>query len=73
MVPAETLAELYKGRWEIELFFKWIKQNLRIKKFIGRSENAVKLQIVIALIAYVLLGLYKQQFKVKLSLHQLVI
>ena len=52
---AEEIAELYKQRWQIELFFKWIKQNLEIKKFIGRSENAVKTQICIALIAYLVL------------------
>ena len=52
---AEEVAELYKQRWQIELFFKWIKQNLNIKKFIGRSENAVKTQICIALIAYLLI------------------
>lgn len=54
------IAELYKQRWQIELFFKWIKQNLKIKKFIGRSENAVKTQICIALISYVLLHLMNE-------------
>jgi IS4 transposase len=53
--PAETIAELYKTRWQIELFFKWIKQNLKIKRFLGSSENAVRLQIVTALIAYLLI------------------
>jgi len=52
---AEHIAELYKRRWQIELFFKWIKQNLKIKRFLGTSENAVKLQIITALIAYLLL------------------
>jgi putative transposase len=58
-VSAETIAELYKARWEIELFFKWIKQNLRLKKFLGKSENAVKIQITTAIIAYLLVQLYK--------------
>lgn len=58
-VPAEIIAELYKARWEIELFFKWIKQNLKLKKFLGKSENAVKIQIATALIAYLLVQLYK--------------
>lgn len=58
-LPAESIARLYKDRWAIELFFKWIKQNLKIKKFLGRSESAVKIQLITALIAYVLLQLYK--------------
>ena len=52
------IAELYKQRWQIELFFKWIKQNLKIKKFLGRSENAIKTQICIALISFILLRNY---------------
>ena len=55
--PAARIAALYKERWQIELVFRWIKQNLKIKRFIGRSENAVKLQIYAALIAYVLVRL----------------
>jgi Transposase DDE domain/Domain of unknown function (DUF4372) len=58
-VSPEIIAELYKARWEIELFFKWIKQNLKLKKFLGKSENAVKIQIATAIIAYVLVQLYK--------------
>jgi hypothetical protein len=54
---AEEIAELYKRRWEIELFFRWIKQNLKIKKFLGTSENAIRIQIAVALIAYLLLRL----------------
>jgi putative transposase len=57
--PAETIAELYKARWEVELFFKWIKQNLKLKKFLGKSENAVKIQIATAIIAYLLVYLFK--------------
>ena len=53
--PAEVIAYIYKKRWEIELFFKWIKQNLKIKTFLGTSENAVKTQIWVAMIYYLLL------------------
>src|SRR5215208_1442838 len=53
--PAEEIADLYKQRWQIELFFRWIKQTLRIKRFIGVSENAVRIQIAVALIAFLLL------------------
>lgn len=60
-ISAEIIAELYKARWEIELFFKWIKQNLKLKKFLGKSENAVKIQIATAMIAYLLVQLYKNQ------------
>lgn len=63
---AEEIAELYKQRWQIELFFKWIKQNLEIKKFIGRSENAVKTQICVALIAYLVI-LEAEELKATLS------
>jgi len=55
----ENVAALYKARWEIELFFKWIKQNLKLKKFLGRSANAVKIQIATALISYLLVQLFK--------------
>lgn len=57
---AAEVAECYKARWQIELFFKWIKQNLRIKQFLGRSENAVRIQILCALIAYLLVALYRK-------------
>jgi putative transposase len=56
---AEVIAELYKARWEIELFFKWIKQNLKLKKFLGKSANAVKVQLATALIAYLLVQIFK--------------
>lgn len=65
---AEEIAALYKKRWEIELFFKWLKQNLKIKKFLGRSENAVKVQIYTALIAYMLVHIYRTRNGVKRSL-----
>jgi putative transposase len=57
---ARQIAQYYKQRWQIELFFKWLKQHLRIKRFLGRSENAVRIQIVCALIAYLLLALYRK-------------
>jgi putative transposase len=53
--PALEIAQLYKERWEIELLFKWLKQNLKIRSFLGRSENAVRIQIYVALIAFMLL------------------
>lgn len=65
---ADDIAALYKKRWDIELFFKWIKQNLRIKHFLGRSENAVKIQIYTALISYLLLQIFQQKEGVHLSL-----
>lgn len=73
---AEYIAELYKMRWQIELLFKWIKQNLKIKKFVGRSENAVKIQIITAMIAYVLTWLISQKLKLlgyEISMKQLLI
>jgi IS4 transposase len=57
--PAAEIAELYKQRWQIELFFKWIKQHLSVKRFLGRSENAVRIQLLTALIVYLLVVLYK--------------
>lgn len=58
-LPAEIIAELYKARWEIELFFKWIKQNLKLKKFLGKSANAVKIQLATAVISYLLVQIFK--------------
>jgi IS4 transposase len=58
--PAQTIADLYKRRWQIELFFRWVKQTLKIKHFLGRSENAVRIQIACALIAYLLVKLAKR-------------
>jgi IS4 transposase len=65
---AATLAGHYKDRWAIELFFKWIKQHLKIRQLFGRSENAVKIQVLCALIAYLLLALYRQRHRLKASL-----
>ena len=71
---SEEIAELYKQRWQIELFFKWIKQNLKIKKFLGKSENAVKTQICIAIIAFVLIRLMQnlKEFCKKIPLKTLI-
>jgi IS4 transposase len=68
---AGEIAALYKQRWQIELFFKWIKQNLKIKRFIGTSENAVRIQIIIAMIAYLLLHMASKIMPTKKSLQQL--
>jgi putative transposase len=65
---AKSIAERYRARWQIELFFKWIKQHLRIKRFFGKSENAVRIQILTALIAYLLVALYAKQHQLKQSL-----
>lgn len=65
--PARVIAERYKARWGIELFFKWIKQHLRLRRFLGRSQNAVKLQIVTALIAYLLVAIHRHAHASKLS------
>jgi hypothetical protein len=68
---ASQIAALYKARWQVELFFRWVKQNLKIKRFLGTSEHAVKLQILTALIAYVLLRLAQEALPGGASLHQL--
>ncbi len=71
-LPPLIIAALYKNRWQVELFFKWIKQNLKIKKFFGTSENAVKTQIWCAVAAYVLIAIVKQELKLKLPLYHLL-
>ena len=68
-LPALTITQLYKCRWEVETFFKWIKQHLRIKSFYGTSENAVKTQIWIAISVYVLVAIVKKQLKLDISLY----
>ena len=68
---AEEIAALYKQRWEIELFFKWIKQNLKIKRFMGRNENSVLIQVLVAMIAYLLLRLTQITSYCSLSLQQI--
>ena len=69
VLPAATIAALYKQRWQVELFFKWIKQNLRIKHFYGTSENAVKTQIWIAVCVYVLAAIIKKELALEISLY----
>ena len=71
-LSAETIAALYKARWEIELFFKWIKQNLKVKSFYGTSSNAVKTQIWIAMIVYLILAILKERYLLQSSLSQLL-
>ena len=71
-LAAKTIADIYKARWQIELFFKWIKQNLKIKSFIGTSKNAVMTQIWIALCVYLLLAFIKFQSKLKKSMQQIL-
>jgi transposase len=68
-LPPLTIAQLYKSRWQVELFFKWIKQHLRIKVFYGTSENAVKTQIWIAIATYVLIAIIRKQLRLKISLY----
>ena len=71
-LPAFTITELYRYRWQVELFFKWIKQHLRIKSFFGTSDNAVKTQVWIAVSVYVLIAIIKKQLKIKASLYSIL-
>lgn len=66
------MAELYRYRWQVELFFKWIKQHLRIKSFFGVTENAVKSQIWIAVSVYVLIAIIKKRLKLELELYTIL-
>ena len=68
-LPPLTIAALYKSRWQVELFFKWIKQHLRIKRFLGTSENAVKTQIWCAVATYVLIAIVKKELRLQVSLY----
>jgi Transposase DDE domain/Domain of unknown function (DUF4372) len=68
-LPAHVIAQLYKSRWQVELFFKWIKQHLRIKRFLGTSENAVKSQVWCAIATYVLIAIAKKQLQLNSSLY----
>lgn len=70
-LPTLTIAQLYKCRWQVELFFKWVKQHLRIKKFYGLSPNAVKTQIWIAISVYVLLAIVRKRLRLSLSLYSI--
>lgn len=71
-LAARTIADIYKARWQVELFFKWIKQNLKIKSFVGTSKNAVMTQIWIALCVYLLVAFIKFQSKIQASMHQII-
>ena len=71
-LPALTIAQIYKCRWQIELFFKWIKQHLRIKASFGTSENAVKTQIWIAVSVYVLVAIVRKRLGLEVSLYQIL-
>ena len=71
-LPALTIAQLYRCRWQVELFFKWIKQHLRIKRFYGTTENAVKTQIWIAISIYVLVAIVKKRLKIESSLYTIL-
>jgi IS4 transposase len=72
LLSAVTIADIYRCRWQVELFFKWIKQHLRIKAFYGTSENAVKTQIWIAISVYVLVAIVKKRLKLSLSLYTIL-
>jgi IS4 transposase len=72
MLPAVTIAQIYKSRWQVELFFKWIKQHLRIKAFYGTSENAVKTQIWVAVSVYVLVAIIRKRLNLEASLYQIL-
>ena len=71
-LPALTICDQYKNRWQVELFFKWIKQHLRLKTFFGTSENAVKTQIWIAVSVYVLVAIIRKRLKLDVSLYTLM-
>ena len=71
-LPALTICALYKQRWQVELFFKWIKQHLHIKSFFGTSENAVKTQIWIAISTYLLIAIVKKRLHLDHSLHEML-
>jgi hypothetical protein len=71
-LPAKTIADLYRSRWKVELFFKWIKQHLRIKAFVGTSSNALKTQVWTAVCAYVLVAIVKKQLNLNMSLYTIL-
>jgi IS4 transposase len=72
VLPALTITELYRCRWQVELFFKWIKQHLRIKQFYGTTEYAVKTQIWTAVSTYVLVAIVKKRLKIHASLYEML-
>lgn len=71
-LPALTVAQLYRARWQVELFFRWIKHHLRIRAFYGTSENAVKTQVWVAITVYVLVAILKKQLRLEMSLYQIL-
>jgi IS4 transposase len=71
-LPAITICNLYRLRWQVELFFKWIKQHLRIKRFLGTSDNAVKTQVWIAVSVYVLVAIIRKRLNLSLSLYAML-
>jgi IS4 transposase len=72
VLPADTIADLYRSRWHVELFFKWIKQHLRIKAFVGTSPNALKTQVWTAVCAYVLVAIVKKRLNLDMSLYTIL-
>ena len=72
LLPALTIADLYRARWRVELFFRWIKQHLHIKSFFGTSENAVKTQVWVAITIYVLVAIVKKRSQLDLSLYKIL-
>jgi IS4 transposase len=72
LLPALTIAELYRARWRVELFFRWIKHHLHIKAFFGTSENAVKTQIWVAITIYVLVAIVRKETQLDLSLYKIL-
>ena len=71
-LPSIIVAELYRRRWQVELFFKWIKGHLRLRAFLGRSENAVRIQVWSAICAYLLVAIAKKEHGLSQSLHQIL-
>jgi len=71
-LPAWSVALLYKSRWQVELFFKWIKQHLRIKSFFGYTENALRCQIWIALSVYLLVAIIKRELRIERSVYEIL-
>ena len=72
LLPAFTITELYRARWQVELFFRWIKQHLHIQSFFGTSENAVKTQVWVAIAVYVLVAIVKKKVELDLSLYKIL-
>lgn len=72
LLPAFTITELYRARWKVEMFFRWIKQHLHIKNFLGTSENAVKTQVWMAIAVYVLVANVKKKAELELSLYKIL-